>query len=559
MNYSWMGNKMRMAITGNSIQIDSTYEERLQCKELGAFWDAEKKRWYMVIIKKTGERSIRDEQIKKIREFGFDPIADHIERLVSAKPQTAITEKARQELLTTNKNKYDLPEHPLLKIGLAKLKIKLLDFQKEDVNFALHRLDRANSFCNFSQMGTGKSAQSLAISLTNEIKTLIVCPAFLKRNWEKEIQKFTNEKCFVVRNKKDLLKEKEIAEVKYVIINYEILEACQHLFKDKLVISDESVALKNEDSKRTKHFFNFIPSAKKVIYLTGTPMKKGVPDAFTIFSYCCPIFPKKYWDFCKRYSIEKEKKIGRNKTAKIFVGINKENLQEFLMAQDTFSVRRKTKEVVRLPEMSEITHWVEAEPLSNFVGADITDETDALINFIKNGGYSGATEELKKKMSQWKKANALSKAKACAEYAINSIEEENPKLIIFSDHPDACAIITDKLRESGELNVAMIIGNTPMDDRSKYVTEFQTGVLNVIVATIGSMATGVTLTAANLLIFNDSNWSPDQNEQAQARIYRIGQERNCTTVYIVGTELDEIITRTVNRKNRDIKTALKNY
>jgi SNF2 family DNA or RNA helicase len=67
------------------------------------------------------------------------------------------------------------------------------------------------------------------------------------------------------------------------------------------------------------------------------------------------------------------------------------------------------------------------------------------------------------------------------------------------------------------------------------------------------MSTGFTLTATNRVVFNDLSWCPADNEQAEKRIHRIGQTKDCYVVHIVSQGIDRKIAQVLQEKQKTIK------
>ena len=177
----------------------------------------------------------------------------------------------------------------------------LRPFQKEAVSYIESRNGRA---LVADEMGLGKTIEAIAwIQYRGEevLPALIVCPANLKLNWVKEINKFT-----------DLGKHVEVLEgmtpydpkKNIMIINYDILQYWEtklKKIKPKTVIADEIHKAKNRKAKRTKSLTNAARSAKFMIGLTGTPILNQPQEIFQPLKVIKPnLFPN-FMNFARRY------------------------------------------------------------------------------------------------------------------------------------------------------------------------------------------------------------------------------------------------------------------
>jgi superfamily II DNA or RNA helicase len=109
-----------------------------------------------------------------------------------------------------------------------------------------------------------------------------------------------------------------------------------------------------------------------------------------------------------------------------------------------------------------------------------------------------------------------------------------------------------------DLKGGLIWGETPMNKRQTMIDNFQRGDLRVLVCTIGAAKTGITLTAANQMIFNDLPWVPADYLQAEKRIHRIGQDQGCVIHIATAPGVDSMIAKTVLSKARDLTAILGN-
>jgi hypothetical protein len=375
-----------------------------------------------------------------------------------------------------------------------------------------------------------------AIETSHRVKAkcLIICPAYLKLKWKKEIHKFHPEKVVsVLDNPKQFY---ALWDTDYCVISYSFLEEAEILFEwAEMVVIDESHQIKEMDTKRTlaAHKLIYENNPKYLQLLTGTPIQNRV---YEFYSLLCMVhytpdrenngflekFPT-YVDFAERYSHLHEYKITvttkKGKLAKVPVkkwsGIkNKEELKQWLKG---CYIRYNSEDVLDLPEAQDI-----------FVPVEYKDIPELQEEFEKyKGDDSGVTPRVKID-------SALAKCKFTVEYARSLLDQGLP-VVIFTDHVESCEAIAK------ELKVPAITGKTSTDRRDKLANDFQSGKTDIIVATILSFSTGNDLQRSSDMIFNDYNWVPGNNKQAKFRIIRIGQFKRCRFHYMIGSKQDEFI------------------
>ena len=396
-----------------------------------------------------------------------------------------------------------------------KFKGKLFDHQFE----AKIQILNARYCILAHDMGLGKSITALAVACQLNKKTLIVCPAYLRKKWQEEdIEQFV-----------------EGYEDNFKIISYGDL-AREEIDRYDIVIADEAHYLKNLKAQRTKAFHNYIVKQmpEYLMLLSGTPIKNRVPEIFSLLQLCfyggryesfSPFYrlPYKFYEY---YSIAVRKKFaGRAVTT--YEGVKNVDSLINLLKPIRF---RKRADVVDLPKQ-------------NYRNIVIKEKSDYDNKLAKALELFEATED--PAYMSLKAANALAKTPATIELAQTILDSSN-KLVIFTDHIVACQEIASALK------VPAVTGSMSADNRSIVVDRFRKGMIDVVVATIGSLSTGVNLNVANYMIFNDFPYVPADLEQAEKRIHRIGQDKPCFYYYVFSSQIDKNIYGTVRKKMKVI-------
>lgn len=117
-------------------------------------------------------------------------------------------------------------------------------------------------------------------------------------------------------------------------------------------------------------------------------------------------------------------------------------------------------------------------------------------------------------------------------------ERSRPTLVVahYQDTVSACAEVARQL----DKRVAQIDGRTSKGDRQRFVEAFQAGELDVLVGSLETVSEGLTLTAADMIIFVEQSWKPSRNQQALRRVHRLGQTRPVLALdYVTPKSVDE--------------------
>jgi len=235
----------------------------------------------------------------------------------------------------------------------------LLDYQREVLEFSL----RNKNIINGIQMGLGKTPSSLAYAEYYNKPTLIICPASLKFQWQKEIKKFTvRDFCEVTVIDGPAKKRKESWEFNenfYKICSYDLMRQlpdfkyAKKFIESNTLILDEVTKAKNLNAKRTKAIFKLRKLAENVIGLTGTPIERNLEEFYNIIELINPgLLDKNVFD--DMFLIKEERYFGPKKV-QIVIGSKKWNIPILKKVLQPVMIRKETKDVLNLPPTSTIT------------------------------------------------------------------------------------------------------------------------------------------------------------------------------------------------------------
>ena len=415
-----------------------------------------------------------------------------------------------------------------------KLGRKLYEHQKDGIKFLVSR----KKCILADDMGLGKTLQSVMGTLAAESKkVLIICPSSTKINWEREINMFGEYDTSIISGRK-------WKPAKYTIINYDILknfhtvkkrgekpiEELTHILDEKFdtLIVDEAHYLKNHKSIRGSIVTDLVKknAFENVWLLTGTPVANRPKDLYNLLKIIGHPLSDNWQFYVKRYCDAKnfKKKMKNGKIKNIWVIDGNSNLNELSIRIKNKVLRRMKEDVLDMPEktiipvFNELTskEWVEYDNLWE----------EYLIK-RKEQKKRGKPQRDLVELILLRQFIALKSIPNTIELAENALEE-GKKIIIFTT-------FTDELLELQEhFGNQCVVHNGSMSDKDKQfsVDEFQNNPkTKVFIGNIMSAGVGITLTAADTVIFNSFDWVPGNNEQAEDRSYRIGQKNNVSVYY----------------------------
>jgi len=395
------------------------------------------------------------------------------------------------------------------------------------------------------EMGLGKTVQAIGvINALKAMKVLIVCPAGLKLNWKNELDEWLM----------------AIPGQDIQVISYHAADSADvgdsEDFPFDLLIVDEAHYIKNPQARRSKAIKHIAKFAKRVLLLTGTPMENRPVELWPLLQIACPeewdpptndktIVPYQktthpgeganFWSFATRYCDLKRTYFpsrGRRNSAWDFSGAS--NLDELRSRlRESCMVRRLKQDV--LADLPPKRRQVIVLP------SEGVDDDDLFADLSEDSYYDvisklTAGKVLFEEYSRRRHEQALKKVPHIIEYVNNVLEDNDGKIILFAHHQDVISKLTDAFRDMGH-NPLVITGKTPVAERSSIVERFQKEKLwRVILCSIGAAGVGITLTAAQTVIFAELDPVPGRMTQAEDRAHRIGQKGSVLVQHLVSNK-----------------------
>jgi len=419
--------------------------------------------------------------------------------------------------------------------------------QKEGIKFLLSR----NGCILADDMGLGKSYQAIIAALESGVeKILIVCPSSVKINWEREINMFTDHTSIISGSK--------WKPNKFTIINYDILKNFHSLNKRRgkkekptdpviefkqeianhkfdLCIIDEAHYLKNPKSIRGKIMSDLCINhgINKVWLLTGTPIANRPMDYFNLLKIIKAPIADNWVFFAKRYCAGKKffKQLQNGQRKQIWLTDGASNLDELSNKTKNIILRRKKEDVLDMPEKTIIPVLQELSKKAWEQYDKLWDEyIDKKREEAEKNGIEFTDGTLQRDLIELillRQFIAMEAIPYTIELAENAIEQ-NQKVIIFTNFTDELL----ELQEHFGNECVVHYGALSTKEKQNAVDNFMTNPkIKVFIGNIKSAGVGINLTVSNIVIFNSFDWVPGNNEQAEDRAYRIGQNNNVTVYY----------------------------
>uniref|UniRef100_A0A8C6UV73 SWI/SNF-related matrix-associated actin-dependent regulator of chromatin subfamily A-like protein 1 n=1 Tax=Neogobius melanostomus TaxID=47308 RepID=A0A8C6UV73_9GOBI len=425
----------------------------------------------------------------------------------------------------------DIPEADLSNIDPT-LTTSLMPFQRVGVNFAVSKEGR---LLLADDMGLGKTIQAMCIAAyyKSEWPVLVVAPSSVRFTWAEAFRRWLPslepDSINVVVKAKDNLRSGLVN-----IISYDLLSRIdkQHPGNSfKVLIMDESHFMKNMKTARCKAALPLLKAAKRVVLLSGTPAMSRPAELYTQILAVRPTLYPRFHDFGVRYCDAKQMNWGWDYSGS-------SNLAELkLLLEECLMLRRLKSEVLsQLPAKQRKVVTITIDGISNRTKAALSAAAKELAK-----GHRNKTEE-KEALLVFYNYTAEAKLQAIMEYITDMLECGREKFLVFAHHKLILDHITAELSKK-DVSFIRIDGATPSAERQLRCEKFQHSTKPyVAVLSITAANMGLTLHAADLVIFAELFWNPGVLIQAEDRVHRIGQTSNVNIHYLVakGTADDHL-------------------
>ena len=419
----------------------------------------------------------------------------------------------------------------------------------EHQKLAIEKLVGNDKYILADDMGLGKTTSTVIAALeTGAEKILIICPASLKINWQREIENYTDRSIYIVEGKK-------WENADFMIINFDILKNFHDLKKVKeslilnygfdLVIVDEAHYIQNKQAQRTKIVNDICKKTNFVWLLTGTPMTSRPINYYNLLDLVDSPIAYNWMAYVVRYCEGYQFNVGNRKVWNLNGASNLEELRD---RTKTHVLRRLKEDILDLPDKILTPVYLRLK----------SKQYEALMGEYYDW-YDNNTEESSSLTVQFSKLMKVRQVIA-EEKVDNTIEiaeniiEQGKKVIIFTNFTDTL----NKIKNHFGKSAVALDGKMSKPQRQYSVDEFQTNdKVKVFVGNLKAAGVGITLTAAEAVIMNDLSFVPSDHAQAEDRAYRYGQKSNVSVFYpIFENTIEGVIYDILSQKKNIFETVM---
>mgnify|MGYP003109698906 FL=1 len=440
-----------------------------------------------------------------------------------------------------NLNVKDVPS-PILGMYDWPGRYKPFDHQKTTASFLTMN---PRAFC-FNEQGTGKTASAIwaADFLIRQRKinrVLIVCPlSIMDSAWRADLFNFAMHRTVdIAHGAKKKRQEIINSDTEFVIINYDGVEIVKDDIANggfDLIIVDEATHYKNAQSKRWKGLASIMTSTTWLWMMTGTPAAQSPVDAYGLAKLVNPKGVPRFFGAFREIVMYKvtQFKWAPKPTATDTVYNALQPAIRFTKEQclDLPDMTYVKREVALTAQQKKFYDLLRKQMMTTAGGEQIT-AANAAVNMNKllqiscGAVYSDTGETVE--------FDVKNRYKVLREV----IDESSQKVLIFVPFKHVIEILKEKLSADGVTN-EIINGDVSANKRTVIFKQFQeTDDPRVLIIQPQAAAHGVTLTAANTIVWWGPTSSLETYAQANARVHRSGQKHPCTVVQLQGSAVEK--------------------
>jgi hypothetical protein len=467
------------------------------------------------------------------------------------------------------------------------LKADLRPYQMAGVKWLVGHYQHGFGACLADDMGLGKTLQTIALLLhikksrtsaaepagdngsqvqldlfnayqteLKPLQALIILPASLVFNWQREIARFAPALFVYVHTGPKRLKDAR------AVSGYDIVLTTYHTARQDIallqkvawqaIVLDESQQIKNRDSEVSK-----VVRALQGGYrlsLSGTPIENSLADLWTQMEFINPATLGSYAEFREQFQTPIEKQQNEkarqrlfNRVKPFFLRRTKEEvapelppLSEQIFYTEMLPEQHKRYEQVKSAMRNQILNLFD-DPKTRLQALQALMRLRQIANhpILADEAYEGGSGKYEDVLAQW-----------------DVIRRSGHKALFFSSFEKHLQLFRREFEAQG-LRYAWLTGDTAQADRAREVQKFQEDdAVQAFFMTIKAGGVGLNLTAADYVFMLDPWWNPAAEDQAVARAHRIGQTRPVTAVRFIARETIEEKIRVLQERKKALGQEL---
>jgi len=418
---------------------------------------------------------------------------------------------------------------------------KPFEHQKDTASFLSLR---PRAFC-FNEAGTGKTSAAIwaadyLMNLGLVKRVLVICPlSIMQSAWQADIFKTAMHRtCGIAHGTVDKRKKIINAEYEFVVINFDGVHTVFDTIKDAgfdLIIVDEASAYKSTQTRRWRTLAKLVTPFTRLWMMTGTPAAQSPVDAFGLAKLISPWRVPKYttaWRDKVMQQVSRFKWLPRyNSKDEVFKALQPAIRYTKKECLDLPPVMYQTRLVPLTAQVERYYKNLKQQLLIEAAGEQISavNAAASLNKLLQISGGAVYTDE--HKIVEFDISPRLNALKEVLDETLN-------KVVVFVPYIHTIEIVQRFLTEQG-ITSEVIQGSVSVKDRTTIIDQFQKlDDPRILIIQPQAAAHGITLTAADTVVFWSPVMSVETYLQCIARIDRVGQKNTMTVVHLQGSDVE---------------------
>lgn len=396
--------------------------------------------------------------------------------------------------------------------------------------------------------GLGKTAQLVhAVDMLRPKRALVICPPILRDNIAREFERWSmfDEPVTVIRSGKDKLPASGVVAVSYNLATDKRAEFFE--WRPDFVACDEAHALKQPAAERTKAILRnknrITAHADCMLWMSGTPAPNHIGEFYT-FARAAGVWTATREAFESTFCQTVETPFGLKIVGNKNVPMLKELLAKVLIRRTVIN---------GLPPLR-----CTSLPVPGDLRALNSEMDDTTRRALEDAARAGDWQFLDTPfIATVRRLAGIAKAPAIADLVMAELDAGEPKCLVFAQHTAVIDCIRDALAKRG-IEAPVLDGRTPAGKRQAIIDAFERDpARRVNIWQTQSASEGLTAVAGRRVIIAEPAWTPKDNSQMIARVWRKGQTREVVaSMCTLAGSIDDTIIRALERKNRLLAEVL---
>ncbi|MFD9459506.1 DEAD/DEAH box helicase [Streptomyces sp. NPDC060027] len=441
----------------------------------------------------------------------------------------------------------------------AALRATLRDYQSRGLNWLARMTSLGLGGCLADDMGLGKTITLIALHLHRQTDesaagpTLVVCPASLMGNWQREIERFAPGTP-VRRFHGSRRSLEDLGDGEFVLTTYGTMRLDAPRLGEVawgLVVADEAQHVKNPYSATARALRTI--GARARVALTGTPVENNLSELWAILDWTTPGLLGRLGTFRSRYAqaIEggKDPSAAERLARLVRPFLLRRRKSDPGIAPELPPKTETDRAVALTKEQAGLYEAVVRETLAEISGADSMARRGLIVKLL-TGLKQICNHPAQFLKEEGPRIPGRSGKLELLDELLDTILSEGASVLVFTQYVQMARLIELHL-SARAVPTQFLHGGTPIPEREAMVERFQEGEIPVFLLSLKAAGTGLNLTRAEHVVHYDRWWNPAVEAQATDRAYRIGQNRPVQVHRIIaeGT-IEDRIADMLRRKQR---------